>query len=634
MKNLFPALMLLAGLNAYGSVSSRQADLDFVANQVPRLHANFFFQLDPAQYQQAAAAIAANIATLTDAEFYVQLAALIAMAGVPHTAIYLNGSAAVAAGFQQLPLVFRWLDDGVFVTQATAPYARALGAQLVQIGEMPIDRVVQQLATVIPHVNDQWVHYMAQQYLRGQQILQGLHAAPVAATTPLTFRTLAGELFTLDVATDPAPAFSVLPSPAAGPYPLYLQNTGQNYWFVYSLQNRLLYFKYNVCGDQAGNPFAAFANNLLATVDANPVDTLVVDLRGNTGGDSSVWNPLINGLTQRLPVLLANPRFRTYGAIDKGTFSSGSLDAMLLKQTAPPEVAALFPNEDFSKLVRMIGEPTGGATGGYGDVTAFHLPGSGLLGQYSTQYIDGPSYVTPGPTFPPDIAIGVRSTDYFARYDPVMGAILARTEDPPPAPSGSALVVNGASFRSDHGLAPGSFGSVFGSYSQAPDQVLVGGIAGAVVAATATQVNFIVPASAPLGNATISVRAAGTELASGLATLTAAGPGIFVLGPDPSQPGAVENADYSVNAGANPAAAGSVVSVYATGHGLVDSSGNAPVSVFFGDLPAQVVASVPLTQYPGLWQINAQVPPGITGQWPLFVIAQNLASNAVTVAVR
>jgi hypothetical protein len=55
------------------STAARQQDLNYVANQVPALHANFFFQLDPAVYQQAVAALQAQISTLTDAEFYVRL---------------------------------------------------------------------------------------------------------------------------------------------------------------------------------------------------------------------------------------------------------------------------------------------------------------------------------------------------------------------------------------------------------------------------------------------------------------------------------------------------------------------------------------------------------------------------------
>ena len=431
MKILLLALLLAGSAFSGASAADRQADLDFVANRVPRLHPNFFFQLDPVRYSQAAADIAANIDTLTDAEFAVQLTALIAMAGDPHTALYLDGSAAAAAGFQQFPLIFRWLEDGFFVSGAAPPYTRALGAQLVQVGGIPVAQVVDRLAALIPHVNDQWVHYRAAQYLRGQQILQGLHIVPATAESPLTFRTLSGDVFTLDVGAGSAASMSYLPDPATGTYPYYLLNTSRNYWFTYSAANRLLYFKYNSCADMPGNPFAAFAATLLATVDANPVDTFVYDLRGNGGGNSTIWYPLLNGLIARYPVLLSNPKFRIYGVIDEGTFSSGSLDAMLIKQPVAANLASLFPNVDLSKLVQIIGEPTGSATEGWGNVVPFTLPGSGLLGQYSTQYISGPAFVPPGSSFQPDIAIGVRSTDFFARYDPVMAAILARTESVP-----------------------------------------------------------------------------------------------------------------------------------------------------------------------------------------------------------
>jgi uncharacterized protein (TIGR03437 family) len=112
-------------------------------------------------------------------------------------------------------------------------------------------------------------------------------------------------------------------------------------------------------------------------------------------------------------------------------------------------------------------------------------------------------------------------------------------------------------------------------------------------------------------------------------TITAAGPGIFVLQPaDPQQPGAVENQDYVVNDVSHPAAVGSVIQIFATGYG-----GNAlPVQVFFGDIPGDVLFSGPVG--PGLWQINVQVPGGLMGLTPVFLIAGGLASNAVTISVQ
>ena len=111
-------------------VTARQQDLNFVANQLPVLNPNYFFQLDRAQFQRALANLSAKLSTTTDAEFYAGLAQVVAMAGDAHTVLYLNGSYAAALGFKTLPLSFLWLDDGVFVTDALQPYARAVGARI------------------------------------------------------------------------------------------------------------------------------------------------------------------------------------------------------------------------------------------------------------------------------------------------------------------------------------------------------------------------------------------------------------------------------------------------------------------------------------------------------------------------
>lgn len=603
-------------------------DLNYIANQVPKLHANFFYQLDPVVYQHATAALQAQVSTLSDSQFYVQLAALLAMAGDAHTEISLTNGAAAGDGFLRFPLEFRWLADGVFVTSADPAYARALGARLVQVGGVPIDQVIQKLGTIIPHANNQWLAFEAQQYLTGQQILQGLGILPAGATSALTFQSLDGNQFTLQVGTTVTGGFQSAVDPSAGVLPDYLQQTNGNYWYTYSAANRMLYFKYNNCANDPNNPFNVFAAAVLAVLDSQPVDTFVFDFRGNTGGDASLISPLLNGLLLRAPALLGNPRFRVYDVIDKGTFSSGMDDAMEIKSTAL-QFAAQFPGTDIGNLFLVIGEATGGKPAEYGSVQPFTLPGSGLNGQYSTLYFPNPAGIPDLPSFMPDVAITTRSTDYFARYDPVMGAMLGRTNGAPAAPSGNVTTVNGASFRIDQGIA-GSFASAFGMFSQTPDEVTVNGVAGQFIGGSASQVNFVVPASAAAGTATISVRAGGVELASGQATISAAGPGIFVLnGAAPSQPGAVENQDYSVNGSANPAAPGSVVQIFATGYG----QGSGSPQVFFGDTPAQVLFSGQIAQYPGLWQINAVVPGTASGQVSVFVAAGGFASNAVTVAV-
>lgn len=617
------ALQLLACLAPAGAQAlpaERARDLDYVATQLPRLHANFFFQLRPVTFEEAVAELRAHGAAMSDAEFFAGLAALVAMAGDSHTLLY------PPAG--SYPLTFRWLDDGIYATGAAPPYAAALGKRLVAAGGSSIEDAIARLAAVIPHENDQWLRFRAASYLSSPPVLQGLRIVPAGTTTTFTFQSAAGERFSLDVAPGTADQ-TAWPDPANGPIPFYVQDTGRNYWFRYSAPNRLLYFKYNLCVDDTAVPMEGFAARFLAVLDSNPVDTLVFDLRGNTGGSDAVIGPVALGLLARLPALAARPGFRLYDIIDKGTFSSGLRLAMQLKAPVPPEYGF---DVDLPRITTVIGEDSGGPTSGYGEIVNFRLPASGLAGQYSTKFFDPPSGIASAPAFVPEVSIATRSTDYFSRHDPVLAAILARSTGAPPPPAGSAIVVNGASFRTDQGIAPGSYATVFGAFAALPDQVSIGSTATPVIAASSSQANFLVPLDAAPGRTTVSVRAAGRELASGSVSISAAGPGIFVLnGVDPSQPGAVENQDYSVNSATSPAAPGSVLQIFATGAPPAEAPPT--VAVYAGGIPAEVVYSGP-SGYPGLWQINAIVPGGVSGQVPLYVVSHGLVSNSVTVWIR
>ena len=433
----------------------------------------------------------------------------------------------------------------------------------------------------------------------------------------MTFQSLDGSEFSLALTASSEPRTSLL-SVDTGTIPDYLLNPSVNYWFTYSAANRMLYFKYKVCANDPSKPFSTFAATLLSTLDSNPIDTLVYDFRGNTGGDDSVINPLFSGIAQRLLRLAANPNFAIYAAIDKGTFSSAMDDAEVFKDQPCLSQCALSANRRAAS--RRI----------FGNVASFTLLGYQTPGQYSHQFISAPSYIPAGDaSFEPDIHIPIRSTDYFARFDPVMAAVLARSQGAAPAPTGNATTVNGASYRTDQGVAPGSIAIAFGEFSSSPDGVVVTGVAPQLLAASTTQVNFIVPETMPLGPSTIALRTAGNEIASGTLTIIASCPGIFILQPaDPQQPGAIENQASSVNDALHPAAPGTVTHLYATGFGGDDL----PVQVFFGDIPAQALYSG--SAAPGLWQIDAMVPNGLSGRTPVFLISGGLVSNAVTMTVQ
>jgi len=133
--------------------------------------------------------------------------------------------------------------------------------------------------------------------------------------------------------------------------------------------------------------------------------------------------------------------------------------------------------------------------------------------------------------------------------------------------------------------------------------------------------------------------------------VVAAAPGLAAADESGSGQGAILNQDGSVNSTTNPAARGSIVSLFGTGEGTISpplysgyltistpfSIPTQPVTVSIGGQPADIiyVGEAPF-QPAGVFQINARIPAVIApGNAPISVSIGGIAtSKQITVAVR
>jgi uncharacterized protein (TIGR03437 family) len=392
-----------------------------------------------------------------------------------------------------------------------------------------------------------------------------------------------------------------------------------------------MYVRYAQCIEMASRRVNAFTSDTLALIDRNPVDTLVIDLRANGGGSETVTMPLTSGLIQRMGSLRANPRFRVYVLMDGGVESAAlNTIADLKYSVVPRSMTILGPAGTPGVSATLVGEPTGGKPAYCFGASTITLPESRLVVRYSTSCIPEFEGLPGGDALYPDLPVDVRSTDYFARHDPVLGAALAHAAIRPAAPGGRAIVVNAASMRYETGVAPGSLASAFGEFPEGELRVTVNGASTQMIAATRGQVNFVVPTDVLAGRATLEVRTPAEVVSDGSFEVTSAGPGLFIADwRDQSQPGAILNEDSALNGSKAPAPRGSILLIFATG------SGSAAVNVWIANRPADNLYSGPAPGYPGLWQINARIPEdtAIEKQIPVFVSLEGRVSNAVTVFV-
>jgi uncharacterized protein (TIGR03437 family) len=201
----------------------------------------------------------------------------------------------------------------------------------------------------------------------------------------------------------------------------------------------------------------------------------------------------------------------------------------------------------------------------------------------------------------------------------------------------------------------------------ADTQVLFNGQPAPLLLISPGQINFMIPMSAPTsGTADVQVvrQSTGQILTDGLVAMNTVSPAIFagalancsLSGGKCKQAAVVNDADGTVNSPTNPAAAGSYISIYATGQGFIQG---APPD---GDIPRSGLVSTSMLpkvwinacyvddssctqetgvenvqfsglspQFPGVWQINVRIPKntGPGAQVPLFLVMNNVTSQSV-----
>jgi uncharacterized protein (TIGR03437 family) len=209
-------------------------------------------------------------------------------------------------------------------------------------------------------------------------------------------------------------------------------------------------------------------------------------------------------------------------------------------------------------------------------------------------------------------------------------------------------VVNGASNRAG-AIAPGEVVALYGAGLAGVQSVLFNGFPGSVLYSRDTQVGAVVPYTLTSTAVQIVVQRADATSTPLPATLAAAAPGIFTADGSGTGPAVAANQDGSANAPANPAAVGSVISIYATGEGQTSPTGVdgklgaaplpkplAQVTATIGGVPADVkYAGGASGIIAGVMQVNVTVPPGVSGVVPVVISVGGVSSQSgVTVSVR
>lgn len=367
-------------------------DINHLAHNLPLLHVDAYRKQSEDTFKEKVEALKTRLPDLQDHEIVAGIMHIVAGLEDTHTSCWRP-----LLDMKRFPLQLRWFDDELYVVGANASASRALGQRLVSVGTTAVDEAAERVSVYLPHGN-RWDRQEHEAALLAVSDL--LHASGILDNRNrgrFTFMKSDGGTFTIELT---ASLWTEWISDA--PPPLYRRSPEDYFWMKHLDDTDILWIRINICAGL--DDFAEFTKDTMALIDHGLVDTIVMDWRGNSGGNSLVFQPMQEGLRKRTK----EKGLRLYGVIDHGTYASALVNALHFKR----ELSAT-----------LLGEPTGDRPGNQGEVQSFVLPNSKLTVQYSTRYFTLDSEEKEA--LMPDILLSPTLEDCLSGRDPVYEAIIS-----------------------------------------------------------------------------------------------------------------------------------------------------------------------------------------------------------------
>ncbi len=378
-------------------------DINYLKTQLTNKHNNPFHNITKEEFNKKFDYLIKQVDKLTNKQVFAEMNKIVASIGDAHTGMnYWDG--------YKYPLKFYCFNDEIYVINADKSLSDILYTKVISINGTDIHIIVDKLKELIPHENDSWVAAQLPNYLLTPVFMYGLGLIPDEVKTSFEFEFSNGNIIKreIDILYHEENPDYVVENNERNVY-FFEEENEDYYWYEYLNNDKILYFKYNVCANMQKENFNTFNTKMFESIQDKEIENFIIDLRHNSGGNSSVINPFLNSISK---LSSDKPEMDIFIITGRDTFSSGVMAVLDIKERVP---------------VTLIGENTGGSPNSYGEVVTFELPNSKLPIYYSSKYFgltnDGAD------TIIPDIIITHTIYDYINNKDLIMDYILKISGD-------------------------------------------------------------------------------------------------------------------------------------------------------------------------------------------------------------
>ncbi len=401
-------------------------DLYYATKTLIDKHPDIYYRISEDKFKLIVAKAEQNIKrSYTDEECLAAIRQVVASIHDGHTRLGINN----LPGFRDIfPVRMYAFSDGIFITGISEKYAKLIGAKVIKIGQLSPEEALARAGTLAFADNAFSQNNQAPLIVITCKLAYGLGITERVDKLSLVVETSEGsrEEILLSAVTPPG-ANNMLNGLDLGPegipfasaftgtekeLPLYLKHLdgNHNYWFEHDKKHRALYMQFNLVVHQEEESFDRFYKRMFAYMDKNAtgIDTFIIDLRFNSGGNGLMVLPFMNEIIKRDHI---NRIGHLYILIGRRSFSA----AVLLAAEMMLHTRAL-----------LVGEPAGAAQNMFSDmVNRGTLPNSRATLFVSSEYFNIAWPANNNCTIPPHFPAPFSSVDFFSGRDPALDAIFA-----------------------------------------------------------------------------------------------------------------------------------------------------------------------------------------------------------------
>lgn len=372
-----------------------------------QVHPNPWFRCPRSRFLAAVADLEKNLPHLDEYRVILRWRVLLASLGDEHTLLFEDISES-----RSWPLLVRILPQGVFVRYTDEAHRDWLGARITAVGNEPVEDFLESLNPFVSAAVPSYRQVKLGMMFRfGWEWLTALRQVSDGTPAQLSLVLKNGRKIKSTIESVDSGSVQWISLSGKGPL-LRDVDPERSYAFRLLDRSRTLYLRYRACRNDDSESVETFAERLEKGCQGLPLARVIVDLRGNGGGNSALFDPLNRWIEKQK--VFARP-----GSVlvltDARTFSSAFLNAWSLQERG----------------AKVLGAEPGQPINAYGDVRATALPGlHATLGCSTKSFILLPNEnMAWHQSLKPDAALDESINDSLGLTDSVLDRVLAT---PPP----------------------------------------------------------------------------------------------------------------------------------------------------------------------------------------------------------